>query len=362
MEVRDPLGRRVQTGYDDGGNPVETRRLDEFGCLLAYSTTTYDLRGLPSEVIDYLWEYEPPHTPCAQLPPAVRGLVTRLIHDGTGKLTGVIDPLDRQTTLLYDAAERLSQVTDPAGNVTAYTLDAAGNRVAEEVTEQLPGGGSETVEIAHVYDALNRRIATRDGLANEWRSILDARGNLRVSIDPEGHVTERAYDGLDRLTSLTRPGGLRVELGYDAASRPVVYRDALGNETAWTYDDAGRVTGVAFEDGTSESWAYDAAGNPTRHTDGRGNVIDQSFDLLGRLTGRQVTAAPGVLGPTAEAYEYDALGRLVRAESGAQVVERSYDSLSRPLGETIVGRALARAFDDLEEERRAVLDGPREDL
>ncbi|MGH6692753.1 MAG: hypothetical protein ACREF4_18950, partial [Gammaproteobacteria bacterium] len=346
MAWLDPLDRQVRRSYDDAGNPLSEARFDASGCLVALSTATYDLQGRRTAATDHLWSYDPPPVPCEELPPTARALTTRFTYNTAGEVVQVTDPLDRATELAYDGARRLRSVLDPEGNETVYELDAAGNPVREEVIEALPGGGTSSVETFHDYDALNRRIATRDALANEWRQIVDARGLVRVAVDPEGFVTEVAYDGLDRATSLTLPGDVRVEVEYDRASRPVVYRDALGNETTSAYDDLGRVTAVTYADGTSESWQYDGADNPVGHTDALGTVVAQSFDLARRLTGRQVTPAAGVEGPTAESFGYDALDRMIAATSGGVAAGWQYDSVGRLLAETRADRTVAYAHDD----------------
>ncbi|MEM7480683.1 MAG: Ig-like domain-containing protein [Acidobacteriota bacterium] len=345
METIDPLGRAVRTVYDDGGNPVERRVVDEAGCLFSYSTAEFDRQGRQTKTTNYLWEYPNP-TPCEDLPPTARALSTRLEYDGAGNLLRAIDSLGRVNELTYDGAERLRERIDAAGNVFTQSWDAAGNLREAEVTEILPGGGTSTVAVNHRYDALGRRIASTNALGDEQRWLYDARGNLRLSVDPEGFVTERTYDGLNRPTSVTQPNGVRVEAEYDRASRPVLYRDALGNETTRTYDAAGRLTDIFYPDGTGQSWEYDPAGNPTRTTDARGTVIDQTYDAVGRLLARAVVPSTGVEGPLSETFVYDALDRMVRAESGGVITEHSYDSLSRLLTETTAGHTVAYAYDD----------------
>ena len=54
-ETADPLGNLARTTYDDGGNPVETQRLDAEGELLAKAGTAYDLVGRVRTRTDWLW-------------------------------------------------------------------------------------------------------------------------------------------------------------------------------------------------------------------------------------------------------------------------------------------------------------------
>ena len=134
--------------------------------------------------------------------------------------------------------------------------------------------------------------------------------------DPEGNTTERVYDGLDRMVSMTQPAGIRVEIGYDDNGNRTSYRDALGNTTQWTYDALDRLTSVTYPDGETESYQHDGVGNTTQVTQPSGTVVSQTFDDANRLTARSITRGPEVEGPTSESYTYDPLGRLTQAVSG----------------------------------------------
>ena len=62
--------------------------------------------------------------------------------------------------------------------------------------------------------------------------------------------------------------------------------------------------------------------------------MNSSFDLLGRATARSVTLAPEIEGTTYEAYQFDGLSRVARAENDDTVVTFAYDSVSNVSNET----------------------------
>ncbi len=353
-ETRDPLGNRSTVRYDDAGNPVETSAFqageqpEDPPCLLARRAAQYDALNRVRSLTEKLWTYSSSEN---GLPEGTRDLVTTMAYDPASNLLRVTDPLGRITRMEYDKAERQVASVDAAGNRVESDLDAAGNPRVTRSIEKLPDGGSVTVTTRFAYDALGRRISVKDGLDNEQTFVYDARNNLRFAIDAEKKVTERSYDGLDRLTRLVQPEGIAVDYGYDRSSRLVSYKDALGQETHYTYDALNRQTSMLYPSPLTprpgEHYAYDRNGNPVQVTDPNGTVVTQAFDPANRLTGRTVAPASGIIGPTAESFAYDGLNRATRAQSGNVVTELTFDSLTRLVRERNAGRELTFQHDDV---------------
>ena len=336
-QTLDPLSRKTTIAYDNAGNPTSQRSYSPEGDLMAESGTEYDILGRLTLERRMLW------TPGVD---GVRPIESRVEYDAIGHPKKLTDPLGRVTEMAYDAAERATGQTDPAGNKVEIQLDAVGNPALTIAHERTPEGGSVDVPTLRVFDAIDRPTTVRDGLLNAWQSVYDARGNVRAEIDPEGNLTAYSYDGLDRLTRTVQPEGIAITYGYDLSSRVTSYTDALGQATQWAYDAVNRKTQTTYPDATTEQFYYDPSGNLRQMRDARGSVIDQSFDLSGLLTDRTVAAAAGVGGPLTEHYGYDGLGRLVRAESGSDEVNRRYDSLSRLIQEDHGTKTVAYGYDD----------------
>lgn len=100
-------------------------------------------------------------------------------------------------------------MTEPDGiRITAYAYDAAGNRVAESITQD----GSATVN-AYNYDDCNRLISIDTKVDNVTTDATeygyDNNGN-QLTITVNGTVTAvNTYDEKDRLV-WTTSGGLTV--------------------------------------------------------------------------------------------------------------------------------------------------------
>jgi RHS repeat-associated protein len=342
-ETRDPLGRRELIEYDDAGLPTRVRRLEADGHLLSQSESEYDVRKRLTEHSEWIWPSvgrNPGDLPLEEPPSDAAIAVTRYEYDALSNPKKTIDPIGRETVVFYDTAERRKRVVDAAGNEVESYFDPAGNPTLVRSREVLPGGGSADVTELRKFDALGRPVEVINGAGETVRTILDARGNPRFVIDPAGHFTEMRYDGLDRMTFRARPQGITEESVWDRASRLVTYRDALGQETTWSYDALNRVTGVTYEDATLRSFSYDGTDNVVEQVDPSGTRTIFGYDDAGQLTSRTYEPGEGIEGLVAETFELDGLGRVVRAHSGVETAERSYDSLSRMLSETFDARTV----------------------
>jgi RHS repeat-associated protein len=345
VESRNPRGDKALLSYDALNRPIQQRAVDANGCLLTAADTAFDARD--RAVSQTAWLFPTPPTLCLGDPTVGEALRTRYQYDLTGQLISITDPLDRLAEFRdYDPLGRLLSVVDFLGNRAALTLDPGGLPTIETLTE-----GGSTRLVTHRYDALGRRIESRDGLGQKTTVTFDALSNPRLVVDPEGTFTETVYDLGSRPIAMLRPEGIRVEQLFDDSDRLTGYRDALGNFTSYSYDALGRRVATVFPDSTTELSSFDATGNPIVVTDPRGTVQQLTYDPAGRLTARAITLGSGVVGPIAEAFEYDGLSRLTRAQSGtgvdAVVSERRYDSLSRLLGETQNGRAVTFGYDEI---------------
>lgn len=110
-----------------------------------------------------------------------------------------------------------------------------------------------------------------------------------------------------------------------------------GDVTQYNYDPLDRLATVTYADGTGYSYSnYDVHDNSGTLADANGTVVTCTYDLNNRLTGKSIAPGAGVSGDTtAEAFKYDGLSRLVRAEDNDSIVERSYDSLGDIVKETL---------------------------
>ena len=105
-----------------------------------------------------------------------------------------------------------------------------------------------------------------------------------------------------------------------------------------------RQVGIVYPDGTEATAEYDANGNVVRSVDPRGTEITLQYDEGDRLVERRLRLT-GSDAVEREAFEYDALGRLVRVTTGTGEIQQTYDSLSRLLTESQAGHTVRITYD-----------------
>ena len=111
--------------------------------------------------------------------------------------------------------------------------------------------------------------------------------------------------------------------------------DDNGNITHWTYDSLNRQTVMTFPDGSTRTSVYNQASDVVLYTDENGSEFTNTFDAAGRKTAVAVSLASGVIGTTAQSFQYDGLSRMTYARDSVGTTHADvtlvYDSLSRVL-------------------------------
>ncbi|QNN24371.1 LEPR-XLL domain-containing protein [Planctomycetales bacterium ZRK34] len=269
-------------------------------------------------------------------------LSTQTIYDALGRRVAEIDSLGRRTDYEYDAAGRLISVTlpaiDPDGSITGtiddtrpvyqYAYDANGNQIS--ITDPL----SHVTDFA--YDYLNRQ---------QTRTLPIG---VETTGDPDDFIESMHYD--DTPIATVQAGstpessvaGGQLEYAVDFEGRVTAYRYDntttsggrlvgkyyYGTESAYLADRDDN--GVLGDADRTITYTYDAFGRQKTITDDEHGVTSYEYDAEGRLT--QTDSPEGILN-----YEYDALGRLTRTftsktAAGADAVtdtRYSYDALGR---------------------------------
>jgi len=233
-------------------------------------------------------------------------------YDANGNLTSLTDPLGNVTTYAYDERNLLVRVTQPdpgtgqhAAPVTTYSYDSLGNPATSEDAR-----GNVT---RYQYDALQRNTRTTlpdpDGpgrLASPVTTTeyLDANGSTRVT-DPNGGATERRFNLLGQLASVTDAAGGVTSYVNDLRGNRVSETDPLGRRTSFAYDSQNRLTSVVNALGGVRAYTYDDAGNMLASVDELGRQTTYTYDHLNR----NVRVLDPLGGTTTSTY--DAVGNLV---------------------------------------------------
>jgi len=234
-------------------------------------------------------------------------------YDLDGNRTGLAYSGGQAVSYAYSPGGRLSSLTDWAGRTSTYAYKPSG--LVSSLT--FPNGRTS----AYSYDDAQRltSIDTSFGGQSLWRETytVDAEGNRTRRDDTAlGTIpatsTSYGYDGLLRLTSLTRT---LTQTGTPLSAETFTLDGATniasrtGPAASYSYDGANRVT----NDGT-RAFTYDAADRLT----GRG-ADTFGYDALSRLTSATVNlAGPPASTVVSAVYAYDGDGLLrSRTASGS---------------------------------------------
>jgi RHS repeat-associated protein len=222
-------------------------------------------------------------------------LTTNFSYNGAGR-PETIDPPgydgEDVTSFIYDDAERGGLVplsrNDPIVGETTFDYDAFNRRVM--VTDP------NEVQTETRYDALDRVTHVIQ------RSATVAPGDPIVEADL---VTKHCYSELGDLFRTILPRGNVIEHGYDAAGNRITEELqvwdldagdwATQSETGFEYSTRCQLDKILHPDGTVTEYSYDCNGN-----------LEQTWDA-----NHEKVAYPT---DPSQAYEYDALDRLIAIE------------------------------------------------
>ena len=154
------------------------------------------------------------------------------------------------------------------------------------------------------------------------------------------------HDPLNRLLSVTEPGGKTTAYTYDAAGNRAAETVTAGGvsvTTGYAYDGLNRLvnTEKALADGSTEVVSYTY--------DNNGNMLSQ----LHSTTATDIGLTPalglyqlGVDSPAADAiYEYDARNQLIKVSQGNHIVECTYNGEGLRVSKTTDGQTLRYLYE-----------------
>ncbi|MGH8605712.1 MAG: RHS repeat protein, partial [Gammaproteobacteria bacterium] len=228
--------------------------------------------------------------------------VTEYTYDALDHLIRVKDPKGLETTYTYNALGDLLLLGSPDTGSTRYTYDSAGNRVS-----QLDAKG---VEVNYTYDALNRLtdidyaedasdvgFTYDEGVNGVGRltTMRDGSGSTHYGYDIGGkltsvqstrdgltHTTRYAYNGADRLMSVTYPSGRTAEYQRDSLGQVSSVTATFNGETQTLasnigYAPFGPITGLSFGNGVPMNRQLDLDYRVAANT--HQGVLEQGFSF-----------------------------------------------------------------------------------
>lgn len=343
------LDKRVEGGgvttvtYDDNGF-----MLSRTDALKATVTFERDRRGRLTRLVEPLERTTVIKRDLAGLEVEVvdpRGGVTAFQRDRFGNILSITDACGAVTSIRYDERGQPLEVADPTGGRGKIEYDAQGNTIA---ITQANGGVWR-----YAYDAFGRRVQTTDPLGGTRRNVFSDRGDLLAQYDALGGVTRYEYDGEGHLVREISPGGVATEYVWGGYHKLCGRRDANGDTIALRYNLEGELVCVKNERGEEHRIEHDSNGRVIGEKTFDGRSYAYKLDLLGRIvkvksaSGERTEYAYNLCGElvekvhsddTKEAFTYDAFGELVEAVGPAGTFRFDRDPLGRVLRESqIVG-------------------------
>jgi RHS repeat-associated protein len=155
----------------------------------------------------------------------------------------------------------------------------------------------------------------------------DEGGNVVSVTDALGRTSRFAYDPLGRLSTVT---------------------DALDGVTRLAYDAAGNLASVTDARGLATTYASDGFGQDWTVSSPDSGITRTTWDAAGRRT--SIVRGYGTSSAATTSFDYDTLGRVVRANAGGDAQVFAYDTcgngLQRLCGVTDRSGSVAYAYND----------------
>ena len=284
-----------------------------------YTDLTYDERGrLTERTVD----------------PGTGEAVTAFTYDGVGQVTKITLPNGATLNYSYDDAHRLIEVSNGDGEKIVYTLNDLGNVTKEDIKS---ASAAIRRTQSRTFDELGRMME-HIGAGLQTTSFEYNKNDLRTKItDPKTNATNFAFDGLNRLKSITDPLTNVASVEQDATDNPTKVTDQRALETTYVYNGFGDAIRRTSPDTGITDYEYDSAGNLTKRTDARSVVTQFTYDNLNRRSTKTFPASS----PEDVTYTYDDVtggnkgkGRLTKVEDQSGSTAMVYDARGNITKET----------------------------
>lgn len=264
------------SNFDAMGRPG--RHVSVHGVATDY---VYDERGLlrsqtqhlPSGARTTTWaynEYRLPHT--ITLPDA---RVIRLVYNDAADLIRVGNTQGEYVDMVSDPVNK-----HQASSSTRHRPIDAGNSVVGQTEGQFSSQKN--------FDALGRLMSVTGNYGQAVSFEYDRNGNLTVTRDVSGRTWQTAYDAADRPTLSTTPDGGQTRYDYDAAGRLAAVTDPRGLVTNYLdHNSRGQPTRQLSPDTGETRFGYDSDGALVSQVRANGLKTNYQRDGLGRLRMRE---------------------------------------------------------------------------
>ena len=207
---------------------------------------------------------------------------------------------------------------------TAHT-SSQGKQWILETVSYLSSSASYTSDGRHISSVTDSR-GTKTSYTYDSKNRMNT--GVTIGSGSDAQSTSYAYDGLDRVTSVSS-GGSTAGYGYEDYRLSTITHN--GFSYTFGYDGYGNNTSVAVGGRTLTTNTFNLkAGLPAGSTYGNGDTVTYSYDNKERLVGKSFNGTPAV------SYKYDAMGSLVETEDLLNNIsfKTQYDLINRVTGVT----------------------------
>jgi len=335
---------------------TEALTFDSFGNIHTDTVTGANMPSSPASRLTTLnWSTTGQFLSSATDP---SGATTTAAYSSNQSLTfgvpdSVTNPNNLTTSWMYDAFGRKNKETRPDGTSTTWTWSACtsfcgwSNSFYQIAQTNYQTNGSTVIRTdTNLYDPIDRVTQTSGPTVTGSNAIVqklyNSLGLLTQQSLPRisgatAYQQSYYYDGLNRLSSTTRPISstnptLQTTI-YGYAGRQRTVKDPYGNTKTIIKDVNGWLRQTKDAIGYNITRTFDAAGSLTGVTDSVGNTLLSGVTYMYGLKPFRVSANDADRG--AWGYTVDSLGeRIGWTDAKSQSFTMTYDALSRPLTRT----------------------------
>lgn len=281
-----------------------------------------------------------------------------LYHPAFGAISEAISANGVESEIVYDGLGRARKVTRGGESPVFLHQGPRKNSAGKFLGSYMDTSGAGVASTHAEYDEYDRLVLQShvgfDGAGVFSQTKYDGLGRLQFSSrggvgQPASTGTTYAYDGLDRVVSVTDPSGKSTVSAHTFFETHTT--DAVTHESYAVRDINGRlVKSVDVGDGNVEAPVTFQYGNFNQIksiTDSKNNVSRVEYDQRGRrvsfydpdsgtstfhynafsdLTAVDVPGLHGSAAPEQTRYQRDELGRVVRIDNGDGITEFAWDT------------------------------------
>ncbi len=204
-------------------------------------------------------------------------------------------------------AQNTGETTSPVESIK-YPLE---NRIWFNYPGQPNSGLGTAVSGSYNQPSIMGRVLD-DGSTQLTQKSYNSLGRVTSITDPVGRVTEIVYaqNQIDPVQILQQTAGGLVSLGqytFNNKHQPLTHTDASGQTTAFAYNNAGQLTQLTDALNETTTFSYDPHGNLLKITDANGKTkLTLTYDAYNRVASRTDSE-----GYTLK-YYYDNLDRITK--------------------------------------------------